>query len=465
MACGNQQEAMTAEKPVHKQKTPFPPIQSVVVASNNRELGVCGHPRSRSAIFGKRFYRDSSPVTTSMMSHSTSPTDSISPTSSTSSHPDSLQKDIDHSNSTDTIHTLHNSHFSEPLQRLLIKYGHASHMGFQDPSYKIYLNDTEDGAIIYKILDRTAVISGDPLCPPHLTSSLLQEFRNICKQSRYEVAVIGASDQLARIAQQENCITMQFGTEKVINPATNPLLTGRGGKRTIQKSRQLLKSGLTVETYDPSLQHDAGIEAHITRIYDAWRALRNDSQTAQAYVTVYDLFFLPDIMTYLVVRDKQHTIIGFAALRRYETTSHLDPVIASPQAPSGTVDLLMLASFTLARDAGYSHLSLGFEPLRELKDISGMPGFVTKGMRALHRHILTKLPLDGKKAFYQRFHPEEEQDGALHIIFFQQPKLRSALAMLHFANVDMHLVVKSSSTHLKQRIVSKGRKMRSRSRE
>ncbi|KAM0692518.1 hypothetical protein Q7P36_007072 [Cladosporium allicinum] len=446
MACRDQQEAMTVEKPVRKQKTPFPPIQSVVVASNNRELGVCGHPRSRSAIIGNRFYRDSSPPTTSTMSQSTSPAASISPTSSTSSHPDSLQKDIDHSTSTDTIHTLHNSYFSEPLQRLLIKYGRASHMGFQDPSYKIYLNGTEDGAIIYKILDRTAVISGDPLCPPHLTPSLLQDFRNICKQSRYKVAVVGASAQLARLAQQENFITMQFGTEKVINPATNPLLTGRGGgKRTIQKSRSLLKSGLTVETYDPSLQHDAEIEAHITRIYDAWRTLRNDSQTAQAYVTVYDLFFLPDIMTYLIVRDatQNRAIIGFAALRRYERTSHLDPVIASPT----------------------SSQRHRFEPLRELKNISGMPGFVTKGMRALHRHILTKLPLDGKKAFYQRFHPDEEQDGALHMIFFQQPTLRSALAMLHFANVDVQRVVRSSSTHLKQRIVEKGREMRERRRE
>jgi lysylphosphatidylglycerol synthetase-like protein (DUF2156 family) len=379
------------------------------------------------------------------------------------SNPSLLQKDVDQENSTHP-HALANSHFAEPLQRLLIKYGHASHMGFQDPSYKIYLNETGDGAIIYKILDRTAVISGDPLCSPNLCSSLLQEFRNICKQSGYKVAVVGASDDLARLAQQENCITMQFGTEKVINPATNPLLTGRSGKRTIQKCRQLLKSGLAVETYDPSLQYDAEIEAAITRIYDDWRAVRNESNTCQAYVTVYDLFFLSDIVTYLIVRDPQREIIGFAALRRYADESHLDPVIASSHAPSGTVDLLMIAAFTLARDAGYTHLSLGFEPLRELKDITGMPGFVTKGMRALHKHILAKLPLDGKQAFYQRFHPDEKQDGALHIIFFQQPKLRTALAMLHFANVDMHLVVKSSSTHLKKRIASRGKRMRLRSR-
>ena len=406
------------------------------------------YSESRSALPKHRYSRDRNPATTPTMSQSTSNYSSL------------LQKNIDQPDLAGT-HIHDKSHYVDPLQLLLTKYGHAAHMGFQDPSYKIYFNEHEDGAIIYKILDRTAVISGDPLCPSDLACSLLREFRSICKRNGHKVAVVGASNRLARLAQEENCITMQFGKEKVINPATNPLLTGvgRSGKRTIQKCRQLLKSGLTVETYDTSLDYDADIESNVTRIYDDWRALRNKARACQAYVTVYDLFFLPNTMTYLIVRDTQRAIIGFAVLRRYANESHLDPVIASPHAPSGTVDLLMLASFTLARDAGYTHVSLGFEPLPELKDITGMPGFMTKGMRAVHRHILSKLPLDGKQAFYRRFHPDEEQDGALHIIFFQQPKLRTALAMLHFANVDIDRVVRSSSIHFRQRIATRGRRM------
>lgn len=456
---------MTAKRFVHKQETHSTTIRPVDMSSKQSRFSGRSHLGSPPASSKNWSLRDRSPGTTSMMSQSTSSASStsltspITMTSSISSYLDPLQKNVDQA-SLEHLHALGSSSRSELVQRLLISYGHASHMGFQDPSYRIYSNEAGDGAIIYKILDRTAVISGDPLCPLDLTGSFLQEFRHMCKQNGHKVAIVGASDRLARLAQRENCITMQFGTERVINPATNPLLTGRSGKRTIQKCRQLLKSGIAVETYDPSLQYDAGIEANITRIYDDWRAIRNESHTCQAYVTVFDLFVLSDIMTYLVVRDKQREIIGFAALRRYENESHLDPVIASPRAPSGTVDLLMVASFTLARDAGYTHLSLGFEPLRELKDITGMPGFITKGMRAVHKHILAKLPLNGKQAFYQRFHPDKEQDGALHIIFFQQPKLRTALAMLHFANVDVHLVVRSSSAHLKQRIASKGRKMR-----
>jgi lysylphosphatidylglycerol synthetase-like protein (DUF2156 family) len=242
--------------------------------------------------------------------------------------------------------------------------------------------------------------------------------------------------------------------EKVINPVTNPLLTGRSGKRTVQKCRQLLKNGLTVETYLPSLQHDSEVEDKVAQIYNDWRASRNSNRTCQAFVTVFDLFFLPDIMAYFILRNPQSEIIGFAALRIFEKDSHLDPIIASPLAPSGATDVLMLAAFRFAREAGSTHLSLGFEPLPELKAITGVPAFLATGIHAVHRRILSKLPLSGKQAFYQRFHPDEEQDGPLHIIFFQQPTPRSALAILHFANVDVRSVVKSSSAEVGKRVVA-----------
>jgi hypothetical protein len=351
---------------------------------------------------------------------------------------------------------LDNSHFLEPLQRLLIKHGHASHMGFQDPSYKVFFSESENAAFIYKILDRTAVISGDPLCPSELHVSLLRDFRQFCKRNGHKVAVVGASDAFARVVRQETqtCITMQFGLEKVINPVTNPLLTGKSGKRTVQKCRQLLKNGLTVETYLPSLQHDSEVEDKVAQIYNDWRASRNSNRTCQAFVTVFDLFFLPDIMAYFILRNPQSEIIGFAALRIFEKDSHLDPIIASPLAPSGATDVLMLAAFRFAREAGSTHLSLGFEPLPELKAITGVPAFLATGIHAVHRRILSKLPLSGKQAFYQRFHPDEEQDGPLHIIFFQQPTPRSALAILHFANVDVRSVVKSSSAEIGKRVVA-----------
>lgn len=438
---GNERTVMSAgKKASHRREGSIQASKSVVMTTRKSGLDVIQTLNSRSALL------ECSPGTSATSTESQPTCKRMSP----------AQKKVDWLAS-DHINTLDDWSTLEPLQRLLINHGHASHMGFQDPSYDVFFNEAGDGALIYKIVDRTAVISGDPICPTDLMCPLVQEFRQVCKRNGHRVAVVGASDEFARLAQRGNFITMRFGTERVINPATNPLLAGRGGKRTVQKSKRLLESGLVVETYIPSLRYDPDIEAKITHIYDHWRMIRNRTHTCQAFVTVYDLFSLSDILTYLIVRNIEQEIIGFAALRRFANRSHLDPVIASPHAPSGTTDLLMMAAFSLTRDAGCTHLSLGLEPLPELEEITGMLGFMAIGMRAIHKRIFCRLPLEGKHAFYQRFHPDEEQDGALHIIFFQQPKLRTALAMLNYANIDLSRVVRRSSTKPGKRIASNGK--------
>jgi hypothetical protein len=376
---------MFAGKPVsHKRQGSIRTSRSVIVTTRKSGLDAPKSRKSRSEPLG--------------CSQSISTTSTKSQPISTKKSP--AQKKVDWLVS-DHINTLDEWSTREPLQRLLITYGHASHMGFQDPSYNVYFNESEDGALIYKIIDRTAVVSGDPICPANSMCSLVQEFRQFCKRNGHKAAVAGASDEFTRLAQRDNFITMRFGTERVINPATNSLLAGRGGKRTVQKSRRLLESGLVVETCIPSLRYDPDIETKVTHIYDHWRTIWNRTHACQAFVTVYDLFSLSDILTYLIVRDIKREIIGFAAVRRFANRSHLDPVIASPHAPSGTTDLLMMAAFSLMRDAGCTHLSLGFEPLPELEDITGMPGFMAMGMRAVHKHIFGRLPLEGKHAFYQ----------------------------------------------------------------
>lgn len=345
----------------------------------------------------------------------------------------------------------------DALEMLLARHGQAAHMGARDASYSAFLNKTQDGAIIYKVIDRVAVISGDPLCVPPTLLTLLDEFRKFCKSRRLKVAMVGTSKRLAELALQQGWITMQFGVEKILNPLTNPLLLGTGGKRTVQKCRQLSKSGLTTQVYRPDCEHDAEIESRLVQIYDEWRWNRNRSRRCQAYITVFDMFALHRLMTYVYVRNPQNRIIGFAALRKLESGLHIDPIVAAADAPTGTTDLLMLASLRMARDLVISRLSLGWEPLPKLKDISGVSHPMASIMRATHDKIFKELPLDGKATFHQRIHPDSEQDGATYIIYFSLPKLKDTLAMLHFANVDVSEILSMKSVKI-WRFMSRTRK-------
>lgn len=320
-------------------------------------------------------------------------------------------------------------------------------MGVRDPSYTFFINDARTGALYYKILDKVAVITGDPLCSPTQYESLLREFRAFCKSHDWSVAVMAASPDLAALAKDKKWITMRFGVEKSINPMTSPLLLGKGGKRTVTKCKQLLKSGIKVQLYCPSYQHDPELEIEMKQLYDDWRQTRNTEREVQAFMTVFDILALPRLMTFLYARDPlTGTIIGFAALRKLAHNGfHIDPLIASEDAPKGTTDLLLFSAMAFCNTAGISKLSLGFEPKQELseEDISGMSSFMSKATRKVHKKMWSDLPLGGKKAFHERWHTDEELDEDLYIVFLGTPGLRHMLAMVHFANISLRSMIAS----------------------
>ena len=77
---------------------------------------------------------------------------------------------------------------------------------------------------LYKILDKVAMISGDPLCHQDQYLSLVQEFETYCKKHHLRVAIVAGSESMAHIGQEHKWMMIRFGTEKVLNPTTNPLV-------------------------------------------------------------------------------------------------------------------------------------------------------------------------------------------------------------------------------------------------
>ena len=378
--------------------------------------------------------------------------------SSTVSQADSKHDKYRRPGSRGCIYTLGDFTAMERLESLMLQYGTAGHMGVRDPSYSFYLNEARDGALYYKVLDKIAVIVGDPLCHSDHYIPLLREFRDFARAHHWGVAITAASDDLAVLAREQNWITMCFGVEKILNPITNPLVTGTGGKRTVTQCKHLLKSGMSVDLYSPSYVHDAEIEAAIVEIYATWRKERNNARAAhQAFMTVFDILSLPRLVTFIYTRDTNGIINGFAALRKLAVGFHIDPFIASPDAPKGTSDLLIYSAMSFCNNIGVTKLSLGFEPLPELREVTGMNHVMAQVTRKAHRHIFGRLSLSGKKAFHDRFHPDQEQDAGLHLIFLQRPGPRHMLAMIHFANISLRATMGRSTIRTRGTVATANR--------
>ncbi|KAL4883424.1 hypothetical protein BJY04DRAFT_184602 [Aspergillus karnatakaensis] len=336
----------------------------------------------------------------------------------------------------------------EDVERLAILYGQASHMGLLDPSYQVFVNMDCTGGLCFKVLSKVAIVMGDPLCEPSQIANVLCEFKQFRRQRRWKISFLGAGECLVDYAKRRDkrWTILDFGKERVLNPCTNSVVQETAGKRILTQVRQLLnptKGGLTLGIYTPSLQGtDYTLKHELRNIYDNWRMARNQSGKPQAFITEYDPFLIPSLMSYIYTRDKQGEINGLAALRWIDSKNgyHLDPCIAAPTAPQkGITDLLLFASISWSRQQGVTYLNIGYEPSQTLDEVSGStPASIARLTRRIYRHAFQRLPLGGKQAYFEKFKPDGEKDAPLFLVFPSRiPEPRHVVAVAHAANISI----------------------------
>jgi hypothetical protein len=344
-----------------------------------------------------------------------------------------------------STYTLDDLNALTALQDLVDRFGKVSHMGILDKSYTFFVSKSKDAALYFKVLDKVAVVGGDPLCEPEKYDSVLSEFAAYRKNFGWGIAFLGATAEFSFYARGKKWPTIEFGVERVLNPMTNPVLLENGqGKRIICSCKALLKKNVKLGIYIPRRGTDRLLQSQLKDIYAAWCADRNNKPIVQAYMTVLDPFAMPDLMVYIYTRDVETGLPnGFAALRKIVNGYHLDPCIALPGAIKGISELLILSSMALLRGAGVSYLSLGFEPSAELGKITGIPEMMQGMTRMLHKRAFRRLPIGGKQAFFDKFRPDDNQLGNLYLVIPTRglPGLRHMKALMHTANIDISQLI------------------------
>ncbi|KAF4439563.1 hypothetical protein F53441_12549 [Fusarium austroafricanum] len=330
-------------------------------------------------------------------------------------------------------------------------YARTSHMGILDPAYKVFVSQNGYGSLIYKIQARTVVVAGDPLCPQECLKPLFSELRHFRWARGLSLAFLGISEDFAKYAQEQGWATMHFGHETVFNPLTNKVLQKKAGKRMLAQNKQLLdpkRGGLSIHLYCPSINEaDSELENKLQRLYDDWRQQRNEKcGSSQAFVTVYDLFSYPESTIFLYTTDSNGQINGLATLRELGAQSgyHLDPCIASQDAPRGITDLLIVTAMELLKNSEISYMTLGIEPLDEVQEVTGQSKFMSQMWKRGYNQMIQSVPVTGKAAYFKKFYPDESQTSKLYICMPSKGiPLRRSIALLQFANMN----VKQLFTH------------------
>lgn len=333
------------------------------------------------------------------------------------------------------------------VETLVEGFGKVSHMGVLDTSYSLFLTETRASGLLFKVYDGVAIVSEDPLCEWNQIEDVLAEFAAYRKSLSLDIVFLGATSEFVEFAKSRKWVTMQFGVGKVLNPMTNPLLLETPGvaKRTISNSRQLLKKSISLGIYIPKNGANQTLQSQLMDIYNEWCSDRNN-RPIQAYVSVLDPMAMSGLMIYIYAKDVNGVPCGFAALRKIVNGYHIDPCVARPGAPRGITELLIIASMSLLQKAGISYLSLGFDPAPELGDISGVPRIALGITRSLHKRSVAGLPIGGKKAFYDKFRPDESQQNDMYVVIptRELPKVKHVKAMMHIVNIDISKLLREN---------------------
>lgn len=338
----------------------------------------------------------------------------------------------------------------ENLDNAFKQYSQTSHMGIMDPSYQLFYSRHNYGSLLYKIRQNTAVVTGDPLGPFHQWRPLLFEFFRFCKSCNLHTAFMGVSERFAHLSETLRWASVQVSSECVLNPLRNDVLRKKSGKRMISQNRQLLdpkRGGIKIRIYSPAATGvDAKLEAQLQKLYDDWREEKNTraNDNAQAFVTVYDLFSCPNLTIFLYTCSPDGYPNGFATLRvlGVERGFHLDPCIASPEAPRGLTDLLIITAMQILEQAGIGYLALGITPTLDISSAPSHAHVQSWLWKQGYQRILKSLPVSGKLTYFNKFRPDESLSSKLFVcIPTRGLAIRESLALMKLANIDFRYVI------------------------
>ncbi|BEI85762.1 hypothetical protein CcaverHIS002_0600490 [Cutaneotrichosporon cavernicola] len=299
------------------------------------------------------------------------------------------------------------------VETLVADYG-AWSITLTDPSYRIFLSPALDVAISFKVVRslRVAVAFGDPVCHPARLPSAVADFHAFCRARGWGVAFVAARSATAKVAQVTGWATVQFAVEQIVEPASNPVLDGTRGRRQALVVKKLAREA-PVQIYRPVEGRNAELESQLQEAYETVYAVKEERDGAP-YSTKLRLFALPNLSTVLYTTDSTGLPNGIVGLLRVgEGRYLLDPLVATPSAPTGTTDYLTVLAMGYARRLGAS-LSFGTEPTPNVGEVYGMRRFMEAETRLVHAATYTAFGMDGKKTLHDKFHPSRSE--ALHLV-------------------------------------------------
>jgi lysyl-tRNA synthetase, class II len=261
-----------------------------------------------------------------------------------------------------------------------------------------------DSVLAYRMLGRTAVVSGDPVGPDEAAPVVLAQLLEKVHREGGRVALYGCSgrhlDAYRRLGLRAICV----GEEAVVVPASFGL-EGRAVRKLRQSVNRMHRRGWTVEPYE-GRQIDPGLEAEIDALERRWRAECGQMLGFAMAMGEFDPGIVPADL-YLLARSPSGQLAGVMRFISHRGKLSLDTMRRVGETPNGLNEALVCKALEVARERGVPEVSLNYAGLAHLIRRPGDDGRLREAVRRRTLDLLGRhFQMERLVRFNEKFSPE-----------------------------------------------------------
>ncbi len=315
------------------------------------------------------------------------------------------------------------------------------------------------GLVNYRLVNRVAVVLGDPICAPEAVEEVMRSFLAFCSQQRWRVALYQVRSDALESYRALKLHAFKMGEEALLSPQTFTL-NGSALANVRTSCRRAERDGVHIQWYEGVPPAD--VMQQLQQVSHAWLENKGAEQGAETGFSTGRLDDLdmnaqladriaasatsstaahspvPRLVTAVAITSSGSAcaFVTFTPIYGIPTEQSegqgggwsLDLMRRNPDAPPGVMDLLLARAIERFRASGASVVSLGLAAWADSK------GEITSGQQQLASFVTTRLGLFESQrtlfSFKQKFNPCWESRYLVTNTSLALPKIAFAVLQL-----------------------------------
>jgi len=270
-----------------------------------------------------------------------------------------------------------------------------------------YWSDDEGGFVAFVDTGSAWVAAGSPLCPEDRAATVTRRFLEAARKKRRRASFCAVDASLPHLER------LPLGQQPVWDPRRFPDVLAK--KRSLREQlRRAKKKGVRVRSIGPG-PLDPALRASMQGLVDRWLEARRAPPLG--FLLTVELFDHLEERRF-VLAEQDGRLVGLLGMVPVYARSgfFFEDILRAPEAPNGTVELLVEAGMRVAAEQGATRVTMGLVPL-----VGPLPPF----MRALRKIGGFLYGFDGLRALRVRLAPD-----AWEPVYLAHPRSMSRVTAL-----------------------------------